>query len=266
MRLIPLLLLLLAQPALAWGEFGHRIVAELASRQLSATARAAVDDLLRDEPEPTLAGVAAWADQVREAELEDYRHTRRWHFVNFPSLDCDYVPARDCPGGHCVIGAIASQSRVLADPGQPRWRRIEALKFVVHLVGDVHQPLHAGLASDRGGNDFQLNVDGIGSNLHGVWDSLILRGGPMGVSAYVEHLQPGLAGLETGTVDAPTEAAGWALESCRLLRSADVYPPKPGRLDRDYLDRHRPLVEQRLRLAGVRLALLIERSLVNAGQ
>jgi len=260
MRLLPLLLLLIAQPVLAWGEFGHRLVAELAARQLSPEVQAQVDALLKDEAEPTLAGVASWADRVREADLEAYRHTRTWHYVNFPSLDCDYVPARDCPGGNCNAGAITRQATVLADRSQLRTVRIEALKFLVHLVGDVHQPLHAGLASDRGGNDFQVNVEGIGTNLHGVWDSLILRGGPMGVSAYVAHLEPGLEDQATGTVAAPTAAVGWALESCRLLRSEHIYPKRHS-IRRDYLDHHRPLVEQRLRLAGKRLAEVLESAL-----
>jgi nuclease S1 len=261
MRLLLLAAILFAQPVLAWGEFGHRLVGELAERQLSPAARAEVAALLADEPEPTLAGVSAWADRVREARLEDYEHTRSWHYVNFPSLDCEYVPARDCPDGNCVIGAITSQERLLGDRSQPGRLRREALKFLVHFVGDVHQPLHAGLASDRGGTRFQVNVDGQGTNLHGVWDAVILRGGPKGVSAYVAHLERGLVQVDTATVAAPVPAAGWALESCQLLRDGGIYPERR-RIGTDYLDRFRPLAERRLQQAARRLAELIERALV----
>lgn len=260
MRALLLTLLLLPSPTFAWGEFGHRLVGELAERQLSPEARAAVAELLKHEREPTLAGVAAWADHVRAADLEDYEHTRSWHYVNFPSLECDYVPARDCPGGNCVVGAINGQARVLADTRQPAMLRTEALKFLVHFIGDVHQPLHAGLASDRGGNNFQVHVNGRGSNLHGVWDSIILHGGPRGVTAYTTHLQANLELVDSATIAAPNAAAGWALESCHLLREQPIYPAKR-RIGQDYLDRFRPLAERRLQLAAKRLAEVLESAL-----
>ncbi len=260
MRAFFLTLVLFSSPALAWGEFGHRLVGELAERQLSSAARAAVAELLQHEREPTLAGVAAWADQVREAELEDYAHTRSWHFLNFPSLDCDYVPARDCPDGNCIVAAITSQARVLADRSQPAMLRTEALKFLVHLIGDVHQPLHAGLARDRGGNNFQVNVSGQGSNLHVVWDSTILRGGPRGITAYAAYLEQGLVDVDSSTKAAPNAAAAWALESCRLLREQEIYPSRR-RIGPAYLDRFRPLAERRLQQASQRLAEVLETAL-----
>jgi hypothetical protein len=262
MRAVFVTLLLFSSPAFAWGEFGHRLVGELAERQLSPAARAAVAELLKHEPEPTLAGIAAWADHVREADLEDYAHSRSWHFINFPSLDCDYEPARDCPDGNCVIGAINGQARVLADRRQPAMRRTEALKFLVHLIGDAHQPLHAGLALDRGGNEFQVNVNGQGSNLHAVWDSIILRDGPRGITAYVAHLQAGLEALDNATVVAPNPAAGWALESCHLLREQAIYPSKR-RIGQAYLDHFRPLAERRLQQASKRLAEVLEAALAS---
>jgi hypothetical protein len=247
---------------LAWSEFGHRLIGELAERQLSPGARAAVAELLKHESEPSLAGVSGWADDVREAKLEAYAHTRSWHYLNLPSLDCDYVPARDCPDGNCVIGAINSQARLLADTRLPAKQRSEALKFLVHLVGDAHQPLHAGLARDRGGNEYQLNVNGEGSNLHSVWDSLILQGGPRGITAYATYLQEGIESLDSATSATPSAAAGWALESCRLLRERAVYPAKR-RIGKTYLDRFRPLAERRLQLASKRLAEVLEAALVS---
>lgn len=289
------LLLLCLYPALvlAWGETGHRIVGELAERRLGPAARAAVADLLAGEPEPSLAGVSIWADRIRDQE--QWRHTYRWHFLNVPTLACRYVPPRDCPAGNCIVGAIAQQAQVLGDASRPHAERAQALKFVVHFVGDVHQPLHAGLARDRGGNDVRLRYRGQDTNLHRVWDSLILdslaldslaldslslaspdpgspspnaAGSPPPIPspdwrAYADRLA--LSPLPSVAPFAPDAIAGWALESCGLIDSAHLYPQGTRRVSTAYLDRNRPLAEQRLRLAAARLADLLESALAGSG-
>ncbi len=250
-------LLLAIAPVRAWGPDGHRVVAQLAQAALTPAARVQVRELLRDEPEPTLAGVANWADTLRSND--SWRHAGPWHYLNLPDLRCDYRPQRDCPGGNCVIGAIEAQTRVLADASQPRQKRIEALKFVVHFVGDVHQPMHAGLRSDRGGNDFQISYNGDGWNLHSVWDSLILReplqhdGGWRGMS---KRLGSSTAALARNTLPPHSGAREWALESCALIGAESLYPSRH-KISSRYLNKHRPLAEKRLRLAGERLAALL---------
>lgn len=246
-------------PARAWGPDGHRIVGELAERALTPEARTQVKALLKDEPEPTLAGVANWPDDIRRDQA--WRHTGPWHYLNLPDLRCDYQPPRDCPDGNCVIGAIDAQTRMLADASQPRQKRIEALKFVVHLVGDVHQPLHAGLRSDRGGNDFQINYNGEGWNLHSTWDSLILRTPLADAGGWLE-LSRRIAASDaaTATSTPPVSAREWALESCHLIAARQLYP-NTHKIDDGYLQTHRPLVEQRLRTAGTRLATLLNTAL-----
>lgn len=266
-RLIPaiVLALALATPAAhGWSRDGHQIVGELAERQLDAATLAEVRALLADEPEPTLAAVAAWADDIRADESELGKRSKRWHFVNIPGHDCAYDAARDCPGGNCIIGAIEAQRAVLADRSQPRQARIEALKFLVHFVGDVHQPMHAGYPQDRGGNDYQLNYrgkgapDGEGTNLHGTWDYWLIKSGGLGVQAYADRLQ---------ALPLPPMAAGgareWALESCRLIYAESLYP-RGHRITDAYLDQHRPLAEQRLQLAARRLAELLQAALAPA--
>ena len=248
-----LLIALLWPPlALAWGPEGHRIVGELAQRQLDPQAKAAVADLLRGEPEPTLAGVANWADQERDANQDFYKLTSRWHYVTFKSDGCSYVPARDCPNGDCVIAAIDNQLRVLGDRTQPRAQRVQALKLVVHFIGDVHQPFHASHGNDRGGNDFQINYHGQGSNLHAVWDTLILQGQASSPAAYAARLAATpVAAAETRTD--PEAPQRWAQESCRAVDANALYPPTHT-IDDAYMNAHRALAEQRLRLAGARLA------------
>jgi len=247
--------------ALAWGPTGHRIIGELAQRQLTPQARAAVAELLRGEPEPSLAGVANWADDMRTIDPGFARRTSRWHYVNFGSGDCDYVPARDCPGGDCVIAAIDNQLRVLGDRSLPRAQRVQALKFVVHFVGDVHQPFHAGGRDDRGGNDFQVSYRGEGTNLHAVWDSLILDGQARTPADYAARLATTSVAASATQIDADS-AQRWARESCMAIGADALYPSKHS-INDAYLDSHRALAEQRLRLAGARLAAELNVALAN---
>ncbi|WP_181952556.1 S1/P1 nuclease [Vulcaniibacterium gelatinicum] len=264
------LCLLLSPAALAWSALGHRLVGELAQRQLEPAAREQVRRLLAGEPEPTLAGVATWADELRGTDLG--RKTAPWHYVNFRGGDCTYVPERDCPNGDCVVGAIERQRAILADRRRPRAERREALKFLVHFVADVHQPLHASPRDDKGGNDFQVSLrtplepeayardryqDGVmGTNLHAVWDYYVLAARGLDLPAYVRRL----GARPWPAAPAASPPAAWAQESCRLIEARDLYPRRH-RMDHRYLDRMRPLAEQRVQQAAWRLAALLNATL-----
>src|SRR5690606_16242074 len=186
--MVPMLLaaLLIAAPAQAWSQLGHRIVGDLAELQLHEAARAEVQRLLAGEGEPTLGGVAAWADALRHEAPDRFRTSSRWHYINARGGGCDFVASRDCAQGGCIVTAIEAQRRILADRGQTLAARRDALKFLVHFVGDIHQPLHAGPREDSGGNGFQVSLRrerasaggdtrgsarATGTNLHTVWDS-----------------------------------------------------------------------------------------------
>lgn len=234
---------------LAWGVQGHQVVAALAQANLSPAARAEANRLLSLEPGATLPSVSTWADEQRSPE------TARWHFVNFPRGQCTYTPERDCPDGQCVVAAIEQQSRVLLSNAADA-ERLLALKYVVHLVADVHQPLHAGHGDDRGGNTYQLQVIMEGSNLHAVWDVWLIRLLDEDVSSLAERLAkhpPDEADVRA------SDAASMAEESCRIVALPGFYP---GRLvDVAYMERFRPVLESRLKLAGARLASLLNRVL-----
>lgn len=143
----------------AWGFEAHRLIASLAEQQLTPQAQKEIQRLLALEPGATLASISTWADENKS------RRTAAWHYVNLPHGDCNYVKARDCPDGACVVEALTAQSAVLKS-NAPDAERLTALKYVVHLVGDVHQPLHAGYASDKGGSTYQVQAFGKGKNLH----------------------------------------------------------------------------------------------------
>ena len=249
--------------ARAWSGEGHRIVGLLAAEMLDTDTKAAVADLLRDEPDPTLGGIASWADQARREDA--YKHTAPWHYVNIRDPDCHYAPARDCANGNCVVAAINTQLAVLADRSRPRRVRIEALKYVVHFIGDVHQPLHASGRDDRGANDYQINYrdgskDGEGTNLHGIWDYWILASHQKDALRYAGELS-GEGFARNGRDRLPgNRAARWAEESCRIVEQPGLYP-KGHVIDGDYLDLWRPLAQQRLREAAVRLAEALNKAL-----
>lgn len=258
---------LLAAPAAhAWAPLGHSVIGELAERQLTPEAVAEVRRLLRGERQPTLAGIANWADALRHSDPPRFRKTSRWHYVNYPEGTCSFEPERDCKDGDCIISATERQLAILADRSRPLAERRDALKFVVHFIGDAHQPMHAGNRNDAGGNRFQISLttnqppeayarqhyrDGVmGTNLHAVMDYYVPSVAGMGVTEYADALmQPSWPPLATVT----GTPESWSQESCQLLDAWGVYPEQH-KHDDTYLHTMRPLVERRLRQAGHRLA------------
>lgn len=229
------------QPVRAWGADAHRIVAEQAERLLTPRASREVKRLLAVEPGATLGSIASWADQVRT--LTD----ARWHYVNLPRLSgCRYEESWSCIDGHCVVAAIERHSSILGSLASDE-EQLRALKFLVHLVADVHQPLHAGHAEDRGGNLHQLQAFGRGTNLHALWDSGLVANWPGGLSP----LEMSVAADQIATV--PATVARWAEESCQIVEEAWFYPAKHT-ADDHYVTQAQVVLVGRLRLAALRLA------------
>jgi nuclease S1 len=240
-RLVALLLSLAATTAFAWGTQGHQVVANLAYAQLTPKARTEVDRLLALEPGATLASLSAWADETRN------KTTAPWHFVNFPRDSCSYDAQRDCPHGQCIVGAIDRQLAVLASNASDE-KRLNALKYIVHLVADVHQPLHAGYADDRGGNQYQIQAFGRGTNLHALWDSGLIENTGLDTAAMTAKLLA--APIAAGDLD----AAHAAEESCRVVGSPGFYPQR--KVGADYVERFTPVKYERLSEAAARLAAI----------
>lgn len=256
LALATLVLIAVPATAAAWGPSAHRIVAELAERQLDPQVRLEIGHLLERSGNSSLAEIANWADEIRDegADSELARRTRRMHFVNFTSAECRYDAGRLCADGACAVAAIETYSIALADRDRSDDERAQALRFLVHFVADVHQPLHAGYRADRGGNLHQVRIDGKGSNLHKVWDSHVLGSRRLGWRDYARRLggTKGAAGFDN--------PAAWAEQSCRLTRDGGLYPGKRT-IDFDYLERSRPLAEAQIRLAAARLAVLVNGAL-----
>src|SRR4051794_33270928 len=161
----------MAGQADAWGPEGHAIVADIAEAHLTPAAAAQVTRLLALEDRQHLDHVASWADGIRAS----HRETAPWHFVDIPLDAVNYDPARDCAGGNCVVSKISQFTAVLANGSAVDADRLNALKWVVHFVGDIHQPLHAEDHDDRGGNDVRLTYFSKSTNLHSIWDGGIIE-------------------------------------------------------------------------------------------
>ncbi|MFG0306619.1 MAG: S1/P1 nuclease [Phycisphaerales bacterium JB040] len=243
-----------------WGREGHAIVAQLAWMDLTPEAQAKVAALL--EPE-AMAEVGSWADAVRPTD--EYRWTAPLHYVNMPDHATRYIHDRDCPDAGCVVSAIDDFAATLADDTAPHEDRVEALKFVIHFVADIHQPLHAGRPDDRGGNDIDTVFFGRERNLHSVWDSGIIQGADLGewpqwASRLAEQIDD--ADRLAWTADAnPNDwantAGRWAYESNRLALEYAYTVRHGDTLDDAYVRHTLPVVELRLQQAGVRLADLL---------
>lgn len=246
---------LAAPAAVRWGRTGHRLIARVAMARLSGEARRQVRDLLGRE---SLAAVSTWADSIRN----DRPETSPWHYVNIPVIDSVYRPERYCPGGDCVVAALERQIGVLANRGASKAERAEALKWVVHLVEDIHMPLHAGDRGDRGGNDVQLTFLGRATNLHALWDGGLIDASGRSEEQWVTFLDRQLARRGDLRRIAAGTPETWAMESHDVSRDV-VYPflPRSLVLDRSYYDQVHVVLEDRLLRASVRLASLLERIL-----
>lgn len=252
-----LLALIAAQPAVGaharWWDLGHRVVARIADLRLTPEARAAVGDILDGQ---TLADASVWADNIRQ-----YRHDADpLHYVNLPLAATTWDSARYCPDGRCVVAAIPADLRVLANPAASRLDRAEALRFLIHFVGDLHQPLHAGEASDRGGNLRTVYLLGDSTNLHKVWDGQILERQGLTEPGYLALLRRemdtiNLPALERGTV------VEWAMESHRIAATRVYRLPPDGHIDSAYVAAARPVIDRAIITAGVRLARLLNQAL-----
>ena len=258
----------------AWGAQGHRLVALFAAEHLTPTARENVAWLIGPE---TMADVASWADGYLQGNFQ----TSFWHYVNIPAAATSYDRDRDCPRQpgvaagasadrwrDCVVDRIPYNEERLANRALDRADRAVALKFLVHFVGDLHQPYHA-LGVERGGNGILVSVFGrtaCGSapappspcNLHSVWDSALIAHRQLDDGAYLRVLRE-LVRKNGWTTDSPGSAVDWAMQSKRIARLALL--AQQGIVDEAYYRAHIGEIDQRLAQGGLRLAALLNRSL-----
>ncbi len=264
---------LAAPPAFAWGRTGHKVVCLLAYEALTKEARAKVDALIAHDPEfAVFADSCSWADSPRKRASEHYmnvdRRSRAGQIENCGAND------------KCIISAIEDDYRILADKTAPVERRLAALKFLGHWVGDIHQPLHVSFADDRGGNDIETRGLCRGT-LHGAWDGCIIERASGDDAASIA------ASIRDEALNASKEDLGapalWANESYRIARAPgagycvqidaacaysstrSIYEKGATKrieeLDQAYIDRNSDVALSQLALAGARLGGLLNEAL-----
>jgi hypothetical protein len=249
---IPVVLLLLnfhglvALPrAEAFGAEGHRIAGLVAEQSLCAQALTEVNSLADGED---LANIGVWADRVRG--VPRWEHTGPWHYMNIP--DGMSLGEYQTPPGGDVLWAIDFFRQQLADPNEPLDSRVEALRFLVHFVVDLHQPLHVGRETDRGGTLREVHLGQDTISLHRFWDSDAIPNNGLSTERYVESLSA-LAAAQI-TAEAPGDPVLWARESKLLRDVVYAFDTSSGQLDERYRERAGEIVQERLVKSGIRLA------------
>ncbi|GBR51498.1 nuclease S1 [Neokomagataea thailandica NBRC 106555] len=282
---------LLHTSAYAWGPYGHAMVADIAQERLTPQAAAAVHQLLALEGHKSLDQVASWPDTMGHLPVGHGGHpeTLKWHYVDTDVVNPAYVHERDCADSNCVVERLPEEIALLSNVHAAPAVRLEALKWVVHLVGDLHQPLHAAERDhDMGGNTIHLTYYGESAhghmNLHALWDEGILNRQDhlvVGPHYSIDYSAAGAAAQQLSAQITPEQVRYWTQdlsapgapyravmdwvdESHELARSV-AYGALPSQDHPDLGDTYTavawPIIQLRLEQAGVRLAGVLNQSL-----
>jgi len=238
--------------ARAWGPEGHVQVGLLALQGLDPIASSWIQDVLGTDDRAAINRACNWPDQVRETPAWEWSAPQ--HYVNIPRSASHYDRQRDCPDGLCITEAIKKYADQLGDPRLDKRKQWQAFAWLCHLVGDLHQPLHAGYRDDRGGNQVQVSYKGEAINLHHFWDYTLIQ----------EHLQPSDNWQKPASVHDllvsdepwnPVEIDAWTDESHTLVAEA-AYPPGEI-IHADFAENSWLLIRQQWLRAGQRLARIL---------
>jgi len=274
----------LSAPASAYWEYGHETVAEIAMANVRPATRVAVKRLLAqtamlDTPEcpaTTPEGASTWADCVKKLKNADgkprFGYAYGWHFQDV-NICQPFSLTEPCKDGNCVSAQIERDVATLRDRHAPRKDKVQALVFLIHFVGDLHQPLHAGEKGDKGGNDIAATYGRYAPprfNLHSIWDGpLAERAATTGGSLVHRYPAAGRARAAAGTV------ADWSRESWQVAHDVvyatalhgDPCAPSPAHvtLSDDEIDRLVPAARLQIERGGLRLAKLLDKAFAKNG-
>ncbi len=291
MRIAPLVaaglaLVLAPSVAVAWGDEGHEVVGEVALHFLTPSTRARVFAILAADTSPSTAHdfvtETTWADRYRSSSAAARDATQAWHFTDIevaaPDIETACFGMRALPAGvaasagpaaDCAIDKIDQFVAELASPSTTEAERLSAVKFLMHFVGDLHQPLHSSDENDRGGNNKKVSATGLGTGqLHGFWDTQFVRrlgDDPIAIGDALAA-KVGPAQVEEWSKGRPSD---WALEAFEIAKTK-VYGklPKPNAagvyvLPATYVKTSKAIVTLQLSRAGVRLARLLNGALTD---
>lgn len=225
--------------ALAWGSKGHKIVAAIAKKCLKQAVIDSVDKYLNGM---SWEDAGVWMDEIKSDNT--YDEFKPWHYLNVDK-DKTYVKT-DEPN---VVNGINKSIEVLSDKNKSKADKSQYLKFLFHLMGDIHQPLHCGYGEDKGGNKVQCQFENKGTNLHHIWDSDLIDASGITLKGCLEHANK-MSATEKGAF-AKFTVEGIVNESRELLPAVYDFERK---ITQSYIDKNKSVIEKQLIKAGVRLA------------
>ncbi len=232
--------------ALAWGQIGHRVTGAIAQQHLTPQAQAAISALL---PTEDLAEASTYPDEMRSSPDEFWqKKAGPFHYVTIPEGQT-YADV-GAPEQGDSVSALKMFTANLKSSQTSKEEKQLALRFIVHIIGDLHQPLHAGNGTDRGGNDFKVNFFWQDSNLHRVWDSELLEQRKLSYTEWTAKLNRKISAQNINDWST-TDPQVWIAESIKIR---DEIYPKEDEISWDYLYNHLPQAKQRLKMAGIRIA------------
>lgn len=241
--------LLISVQAFGWGQTGDRVTGAIAEQYLTPEAKIAIEDIL---PNEDLAEASTWPDEMRSDPDVFWQKTANpWHYVNVHQGN-KYEGLSAPPEGDAVT-ALEMFSKQLKSKQSSLQDKQRALRFIVHIIGDLHQPFHSGTDIDRGGNDIKLEFFWSDSNLHRIWDSGLIDRQKLSYTEWTNKLKRKISPQQAKDW-AESNPKVWIAESAKLR--AGLYPDKE-KLSWDYQYQNLPILKQRLKMGGLRIAVYL---------
>ncbi|MEJ5995823.1 S1/P1 nuclease [Pedobacter sp. Du54] len=252
----PILAICLTLMLVSWGYTGHRTIGFLTENHLTPNAKLAIKDLLGDT---SISEACTWADDARREP--QYANTANWHFLNLP-LGLNYEDFQkyiDTLKSENVYSELINQEKILTNNNSTKQQKINALKFMMHFVGDLHQPMHISREEDKGGSTIQVNYNGKGTNLHSLWDTRMLE---------KEGLSAALLAIKFDTISEtdikqwqkdPVMVWMWESYQISTVLYAEIAQMNNKTIDDTYYQKHMPIVQKRMQQAAIRLAGILNK-------
>ncbi|CUS49570.1 MAG: S1/P1 Nuclease [Idiomarinaceae bacterium HL-53] len=239
----------------SWGFQGHEYIGSVAWEYLSPEAQTWVAEHLELVDEPSLSEVVTWADRVRGTD--EGLTMGPLHYANIPRGETEFVMERDCPTRRCVVAATIDTIEVMLSDTSSSQEKAEAMRAFTHWLTDLHQPLHMGYADDRGGNRIRIQFRDFETNLHSLWDTVVIREKTLHEPAQLAAQNP----LPATPEDWEAAVIEWANHSAAIVRSTVYDGVESGsEIDAQYVDIAKPIIRDQLLLAAQRMAQVLEQA------